>query len=52
MPLKQTNQLTPNECPGYDTKQFDVEAPVMLELWGIWSTPLLPLFPGPLRPEW
>ena len=23
-----------NECPGYDTKQSDGVAPVMLELWG------------------
>ena len=27
-----------NECPGYDIKQSDGEAPVMLALWGIWST--------------
>ena len=27
-----------NECHGYDTKQSDVEARVMLELWEIWST--------------
>ena len=38
----------PNEYPGYDTKQFDGEAPVMLELWRIQSTLLLPLLPGPL----
>ena len=24
----------PNECSGYNTKQSDSEAPVMLELWG------------------
>ena len=35
---------------GYDTKQFDGEVPVMLELWGIRSTPLLPSLPGPLWP--
>ena len=23
----------------------------MLELWGMWSTPLLPLFAGPLWPR-
>ena len=34
----------------YDTKQSDDEAPVMLELWGMWSTPSLPLLPGPLWP--
>ena len=29
------------ECPRYDTKSSDGEAPVMLELWGMWSTPSL-----------
>ena len=29
-----------NECPGYDTKQFDGETPI-LEIWGSWSKPLL-----------
>ena len=40
----------PNECPGYDTKQSDGEVPAMLELWEMWSTPLLPSHPGPLWP--
>ena len=40
----------PNECPGYDTKQSDGEVPVMLELWGMRSTPSLPSLPGPLWP--
>ena len=40
----------PNECPGYDNKQSDGEYAVMLELWGIWSTPSLPLLPGPFWP--
>ena len=35
----------------YDTKQSDGDAPVMLELWGIQSTPLLLLLPGPPWPE-
>ena len=39
-----------NECPGYDTKQSDGEVTVMLELWGMQSTTLLPSFPGPLSP--
>ena len=39
---------TPNECPGYDTKQSDSEVPAMLEFWEMWSTPLLPSLPGPL----
>ena len=38
----------PHECPGgYDTKQSDREVPVMLELWGMQSTPLFPSLPGP-----
>ena len=39
-----------NECPRYDTKQSDGEVPVMLELWGMRSTPSLPLLPGQLWP--
>ena len=38
-----------NGCPGYDTKQSDGEVPVMLELWGMRSTPSLPSLPGLLR---
>ena len=34
----------------YDIKQSDGKAPVMLELWGMQSTPSLPLLPGPLWP--
>ncbi len=33
---------------GYDTKQSDGEASVMLELWGMQSTPSLPSHPGQL----
>ena len=40
-----------NECPGYDTKQSDGEAPVMLELWEMQSTSSLPLLPGSLWPR-
>ena len=39
-----------NECPYYDTKQSDGEVPLMLRLWGMRSTPSLPLLPGPLWP--
>ena len=39
-----------NECPRYDTKQSHIEVRVMLELWGMWSTPSLPSLPGPLWP--
>ena len=43
--------MTPlKECPEYDTKQSDGEVLVMLELWGIWSTPSLPSLPGTLSP--
>ena len=42
--------VSPNDCPDYDTKQFDGEATVMLEFGGMQSTPLLPSFPGPLWP--
>ena len=44
------SQQRSNECPIYDTKQSDGEVPVMLEFWGMWSTPLLPSLPGPLWP--
>ncbi len=30
---------TDNEYPRYDTKQSDGEVPVILELWGMQSTP-------------
>ena len=42
----------PNESPGYNAKQSDTEVPVMLDLWGMRSTPSLPLVTGPLRPKW
>ena len=41
----------PNECPGYDIKQSDGEAPVMLEFWGMQIIPSLPSFPGLLQPK-
>ena len=36
----------PSKCLGYDTKQSDGEGSVMLELWGLRSTPSLTWFPG------
>ena len=39
---------TSNACPGYDTKESDDEIQVMLGLWGMWSTPFLPLLQGTL----
>ena len=41
---------SPNEDPGYDTKQSDVEVLVLLKLRGTPSTPSLPSLPGPLSP--
>ena len=38
----------PNECTGYDTKQSDGEAPVMVELYGTWSIRLLLSLPDPV----
>ena len=41
-----------NKGPVYDTKQYDGEAPVMLELWGMQSTPSLPsLWPRVVAPD-
>ena len=39
-----------HQCPVYHTKKTDGEVTIMLELWGMWSTPLLPTLPGPLWP--
>ena len=50
--LLQQGKTSPNECPGYNTKQSDGEVPGMLELWELWSTPSLPFLPGPLWPGW
>ena len=36
----------PNKCLGYDTKQSGGEALIMMELWGMQSTSLLPSLPG------
>ena len=41
----------PNKCPGHYIEQSNGKAPVMLELGGMWSTPLLLLLPGPFWPE-
>ena len=42
----QRGKTPPNKCPWYDTKQSDGEVPVILELWGMQSTPSLPSLPG------
>ena len=44
----QNTLISSNECPGYDTKHYDGEAPVILELLRMQSTPLLPSLLGPL----
>ena len=43
-------EYTPMSILVYDAKQYDGEVPVMLGLWGMWSTPSSPLLPGPLWP--
>ena len=40
----------PNECPGCDTKQYDGDVSVMLELWEMRNPPILPSLPDPLWP--
>ena len=40
-----------NECPRYNTKQSDDEAPLMLELRGMRSTSSMPSLPGPFWPR-
>ena len=47
---KKRRNTVKSECPVYDTKQSDGEVPMMLELWGMQSTPSLPSLPGPLWP--
>ena len=42
----QRGKIPPNEFPVYDTKQSDCEVPVMLEIWGMWSTLSFPLLLG------
>ena len=39
------------DCLGYDTKQYDGEVPLMVDVWGMWSTPSLPSLSCPLDPE-
>ena len=39
---QQRGKSSTNEYPGYDMKQTDSEVLVMLELWGMLSTPSLP----------
>ena len=41
----------PQRVSWYDIKQSDGKMPVILELLRMWSTPSLPLLPGPLWPE-
>ena len=41
-------KILTNECPDYDIKPVNGEAPVMLQLWGMRSSLSLSLLPGPL----
>ena len=49
----QGSKTPPNKCPGYDTKQSDGEASIMLELLGMQSTPFIAiaLWPGMVAPN-
>ena len=46
----QRSKTPNNECPRYVIKQSDGEIPVMVKLWKMGNTPLLPSLPGPLWP--
>ena len=48
MPLNEETKPNPNEYAGYETKQSDGEAPVILEFWGMHSTSLSYLPTPPL----
>ena len=50
MPLNKETKPSPMCVLEYDTKQSDGEAPVMLDLWGMQSTPSLPSLLGPFKP--
>ena len=49
-PLQRGKTPPSKECPIMTLKQSDGEVSVMLELWGMQSTPSLPSLPGPLWP--
>ena len=49
--ISAARSLHSNECPRYDTKQSEGKVPVLLELCGMRSTPLLPSLPGSLWPR-
>ena len=46
----QSDKPSPYSCPGYDIKQSNVVVPVILEVWGMRRTPLLPSQRDPLWP--
>ncbi len=50
---KSAEAIEYTECPWYDAKQSDGEAPVMLELWGMRSTPsfISPQWSGVVAPD-
>ena len=41
----QRGKTPPNECPGYDSKQPDGEASVILEVWGNAEYPFIAIVP-------
>ena len=46
-----TASVQRGKCPGYDIKQSNWEAPVMLVFYEMHSTPLLPSLPSSLWPR-
>ena len=50
LPCRLGQQNTSTTSLVYDTKQSDGEAPVIIELWRIQRTPLLPSLESPLGP--
>ena len=40
-----------SECPGYDTKKSDIDAPVILKLWGMRSIRSVPIWTGVTAPN-
>ena len=44
-------KMPTNDCPWFEIRQSDGEAPVVLEFWGMGITPSLPFYPGPFWTE-
>ena len=49
--ISEEEKDSPNKCPRYDTKKSDGKASLIVNLWGIRSTTLLPILFGSLWPR-